>query len=195
MLRRWRTSCGAHMGSGPCPCLMFHGDLSFLWEWEPVWVRTWKTVFEEWSYEEALRCQTSASSITLASELGMYSRARSLNKLAFSREHVSKRVPVWTIKKNNDAKQEKADFFFFLLTLPELVWTELRNCFPLCNWQAFPKYKHFNGCMRQGGLRLLWKPWCFPHDIFFISVLGWKKINSVILVQCVGYRGHKCSDD
>lgn len=54
-------------------------------EWEPTPASTCKTVFEEWSYEEVLQCQTSVPSITLQQQCWLYSRARAVNKLKSSR--------------------------------------------------------------------------------------------------------------
>lgn len=96
-----------HMSSGSCPSLMFHDDLSFLCQWEPMWVSTCKPGFEEWSYEEGLRCQTSASSITLEWEPKCTVGARSINKLKFSCEYTFHACANLNHEKGKDTEQKK----------------------------------------------------------------------------------------
>lgn len=77
-------------------------------EWEPTRASTCKTVFEGWSYEEVLRCQTSVPSITLKWQRWLYSRARAVNKLKSSHgcallalSSPLALVPVWTMKERS----------------------------------------------------------------------------------------------
>lgn len=72
--RRLRDRCGARRARAQLQCTWvqaparascFSMTSVSCAEWEPTRASTCKTVFEEWSYEEVLQCQTSVPSITL----------------------------------------------------------------------------------------------------------------------------------